>query len=67
MVYWHPVLFHAQHGISIQYTPYYLELNPYWQPEKKHIELCKQADRFSYRSAVETAKKKMMENCNDDM
>ena len=35
--------------------------------EKKHQELVKKADNFSYAEAVKLTKKKKMENCTPDV
>ena len=53
--------------LSFLYFIINIELNPFWSLEEKYKELYKQAENFSYRNKVMKTRKKISENCTDEI
>ena len=64
---WSIVLLHAQPRVSFPYLYFNQEINPYWNLDEKAKELTKLAADFSYKKAVMKTKKKILENCTDEV
>ena len=62
-------LFHVEYGVSVQYFINLIqkEINPSDSLERKQAKLILESDNFSYRKFVSESKKKLMDNCNDEV